>query len=147
MECRYCKKKFNPSQTYDYDCPDCMEFKKRIFENSLDESEKYSTHKLKITYDVEEKTTYAGNESEKIKYRQIKKFYPLIKQFSTNDFDEMGSIKSLGHDLLYFYEIAEDPCKNIYTSWYHSDETIYVDYEIVSAKLVRIPNPDKYILE
>ena len=148
MECSYCGNQFSYSKDYRFDCPGCTELKKRLFANSLDESEKYSSHKLKVTYNVECEEINNYNNTSKTKYYQEKKFLPLIKKFSRNDFDEMGRIKDLGNEILYFfYEIPTKEYESELKSWNCPDFKSTTNYEIIAAKLVRIPNTDKYILE
>lgn len=148
MECPYCGNKFSYSKDYRFDCPHCTELKKRIFSNSLDESEKYSSHKLKITYYIESKEIDNYSNTCKTKHYHEKKFLPLIKKFSTNDFDEMGCIKNLGNEILYFfYEIPTEEYESEAKTWNCPDFRSTTNYEIIAAKLVRIPKPDKYVLK
>ena len=148
MECCYCGNKFSYSKDYRYDCPDCVEFKKRILLNCLDETEKYSSHKLKVTYNIEyeEINGYAG--TSKTKYYQEKIFLPVIKKFSADDFNEMGWIKDLTNQILcFFYEIPTKIDESESKTFDCPDFKSITNYDIHSAKLVRIPDPRKYILE
>lgn len=145
MDCCFCDNKL-PQGDYGWFCSNCIEIKKQIFSNSVPESEKYSSHKLKITYNVEDIDEDLDCDKIKARYYQNKKIFPLIKKFTRDDFDEMGWIKSLENPLLYFYGIDTKVDEQKPTKWVDRYMRYSTIYEIIGVKLVKIPDADMYVL-
>ena len=137
LECVVCTNKIS-KKDYGY-CADCSNLKIEILLNFPNKLNIYSSHKLKITYNVEMIKIFP-NGSKTIYYPK-KKFYPLVKKFSAEDFDEMGHVKSLKNPLLRIYDVGSEKHYNKSFPCYH------LTYQIIGAKMVRVPDPNKNILE